>query len=330
MENYPNVEAYQKEIIRSFLAPYAISLLLSENPAALARRMDAGDNEVVQNIRQATLAPFSTDSDADEARALILGPAKIDDCHTSINLSGLYLRADRLTSEIIGDPLELSFDAELGMNFGDDAYKSNLSMNRHATFEEYSGMIYLLNTARKRDENPDSYPLDPTMFKIVQEKFIWRLASDYPSPEQKNIKSELLESMLKDFYEAQHHTDTPHVSSEIALRRTDDEHRHNLLILNKIDNDYELRFFDPATKELEIYVIGPWSDNMWEENVIAELPNDKQEEVMKVLKTGDLLDRKAFRLTYGADVEMAEVKLYQNRDGDRFQEESHFPDLDLG
>lgn len=333
MERYPNGdsrEELQQKLIRATLVPYAASFLLNEDQSALARRLEDDDTDLAKNIDEAELAPISTDSDPYEARALILGPVKIDDDYTCINLRALYCRANISTGALVEEPLELSVTADLGTPSEEAELRSDMTMSREPNPDDYSEIINLLTIARKSVENPDSHPLDPTMLNIVKEKYIWRLGSMFPSPNNKNMHPEHLENMLNEFFEAQHSKDTPLLSSELALRRTDDEGRHHLLVLNKKENDYELRFFDPNTKGLEIFVVGPYSENMVEEDVISELPTEKQAEVIKVLKTGHILDRRAFRLTYGADVEKAEVKLYRKQDGERFQEPSHFPDLDLG
>ena len=59
-----------------------------------------------------------------------------------------------------------------------------------------------------------------------------------------------------------------------------------VLAVKDDDKDYLIKLYDPKTKKLETYAVGPFAENTFSDEIVAPMEKEQIESTSKILKTG--------------------------------------------
>jgi len=318
-----DLENLERKLICATLVPYAASLLIEKHNLNIDHSNQANNTEIMENMEKARLAPVSTDSDAYEARALILGPVAFDVDKSTVSIRSLYFQANLKSGEIKEEPLEFNIFSILEPDSNLSGIESYMTESREAEPGEYKEIINLLHIAQKSAINPSAFPLDPMMNMIIKDKYLPRLGSMYPTPEKTDTLD--LEKSLSAMFDQHANQDEANTSSELAFGKKGD---NKSILITKNDCDYEIKIYDEENNKLEIFAVGPFAENMVDE-VIDEFSNDVQvREVINMLKTGTLMKGKSFNKVRSAVYRAEEDLRYPKKDQENDEEDGLFGEDD--
>ncbi len=333
MEQHPDhPEDYQKlHEVTAYVAVnigrYVLAATRQEKSLVTDEPKEEISSKDLALIRSYDLSRISTETDYDDqtAKLLLIGPVQNDKVKT------IMFEADISTGSMIADPLELvvkvdhQYDRSAPRAKNSHSFDLNFNMteSREATVEEYVSVTSLLKIASDLSKDPLSHPHNKTMLGIVMEKYIWRMAHLFPVPKAEKNESEALEDLIATIFETQNSLTYSIKSDTLVLKYQGKDGEDKVLAVKDDDKDYLIKLYDPKTKKLETYAVGPFAENTFSDEIVAPMEKEQIESTSKILKTGTPITGDELEGVI-EKIEKTEDKMVNHFKPDLFEDEDEF------